>query len=360
MSVLMNNRLRVVYYPSVVPFNPYTVTMLGVLFDEVIFPGVYLRTDVSSSEIYARISLLLDIRRRNKKVSYEEDVIPIRTLLFLRDYGVLLGEVFSVTGKAGYMGMLEHGAQPVIMELEQKIFGPPPENFTPSPSLGYNYPVGSSQINAPSLLAYPANAFLYSRGHGIPLMSDSTFFPFPEDAIEESKDKAGSIASYLLASSFSLILPRLRPLNAEEILDVKQNMSDDIMSFRSVMFSAVARYSILTQDSIPLDKLEKEVKFIAQTEINPVIERLRMSFEKPSKIAFKKFLDLASEAPELALGFQDPNAWPWAIVKILSSISKKTKEGIAEHQEQMKKEKDSGLSLLLKLPRKYSKTRLVQ
>ncbi len=130
-------------------------------------------------------------------------------------------------------------------------------------------------------------------------------------------------------------------------------MKNDIVLFRMAMLSGINKYLELLGDNPTQEQLEKQAKFIAQTYILPKVEELRVKFESPKSIIVKKFVDLALEAPELALNFQKPEDVPWGIVKVLNSVTKKIKEGLDQYQQQTKVELKSGLSLLLKVSRKY-------
>ena len=130
-------------------------------------------------------------------------------------------------------------------------------------------------------------------------------------------------------------------------------MSDDIYVFRAAMLSGVNQYVDLLGNNPTQSQLEKQSKYVAQTIILPKIEELRVRFESPKSIVMKKIIDLSLEAPELALNFQKPEDLPWGIIKVLSNVAKKIKEGLEQYREQSKKELLSGLSLLLKIQRKY-------
>jgi len=351
MSILTENSFDVVYYSYPVPTNPLTVSLLGILFDKVLLPGVYLPLKPDKKLIAERFNFLVKHYDPQDNMSAQDEMLG--TLQFVNNYYTELSDIFIPTGKSGYMGVLEKETQPVVMQLEELIYGPPPPNFTPTPSMGFNQPAGNDQINAPSWISYPANAFVYSKKNNIPLLSDSTFLPLPKNAVVLPEEDAKALATYLMAASFSLVLPKIRPLKAEEILETKKKMKNDISVFKAAMLSGINKYINLLGNNPTQKQLEKQAKFIAQTDIYPKVEELRIKFESPKSIFMKKFVDFSLEAPELALNFQKPEDVPWGIVKVLSSVTSKVKEGLKQYQEQSKNELVSGLSLLLKVSRKY-------
>lgn len=355
MSILTDNNFEVVYYSFPVPTNPLTVSLLGILFDKVYLPGVYLPSKVDKKSIAERFNFLVEHYDPQDSMSAQREMLG--TLQFVHNYYSELQDIFIPTGKAGYMGILEKETHPIVMQLEKLIYGPPPPNFTPTPNMGFNQPAGNDQINAPSWISYPANSFIYSRKNNLPLLSDSTFLPFPNSSIVLPERDAKALSAYLLASCFSLILPRIRPLKAEEIVEVKEKMKDDIVLFKAAMLNGVNKYLELLGDNLSQEQLEKQAKFIAQTYIYPKVEELRIKFESPKSIITKKFIDLALEIPELALNFQKPEDVPWGIVKVLNSITRKVKEGLDQYRQQSKTELTSGLSLLLKISRKYPRNK---
>lgn len=350
MSILTNNSFEAVYYSFPVPNNPLTVNFLGILFDKIYLPGVYLPKNEDKKKIKERIDFLVEKYNPNESLSAQKEMIG--TLLFIHEYSELIG-VFEPTGKWGQMGVLEEETKPVVLELENLIYGPPPPNFFPTPNLGFNQPAGNDQINAPSWISYPANALVYSQKNNLPLISDSSFLPIPNYQINLTQTDANTLASYLMASSFSLVLPKIRPLKSEEILEIRYKFEPDIQSFRMAMLSGVNKYVELIGDNPTLEQMEKQAKFIAQTYILPKAEELKLRFENPGSIAVKKLIDLTLEAPELALNFQNPQDYFWAGVKVFNSIVKKVKEGVEQYQSQNRVEKESGLSLLLKVQRSY-------
>lgn len=351
MSIIINDRLEVVYYSFPVPTNPLTITLLGILFDKVYLPGVYLPKKNDKKLISERFDLLVKHYDPQDSMSTQREMLG--TLQFVHNYFDELQSIFIPLGKPGYMGLLEGETLPVVKEIEELIYGLPPPRFTPTPILGFNQPAGNDQINGPSRISYPANSYVYAKKHNLPLLSDSTLLPFPNSSVVLPDQDAKALASYLLASCFSLILPKIRPLKGEEILEIKDKMKEDIGLFKAAMFSGVTKYLDLLGNNPSQEQLNKQAKFIAQTYILPKVEELRTKFESPKSIILKKFIDLALESPELALNFHDPNNVPWAIVKVLSSVTEKIQEGLKQYEKQNKREMMSGLSLLLKIPRKY-------
>jgi len=352
MSIINSDQsFDAVYYNFPVPTNPYTISLLGILFDRILLPGVYLPKGQDKKAIQERIQFLIR--------SFEPDDVMgqremVGTLSFINDYDDLL-DIFIPTGKPGYMGILEPETKPVVDQLEQLVYGPPPPGFIPTPNMGFNQPAGNDQINAPSWISYPANSLVYARKNGLPILSDSTLLPIPEIPITLSEVDAKALAAYLMTASFSAILPRMRALNSQEILEIRSKMTDDISIFRAAMMSGVNKYVDLVGNNPTQAQLESQAKYIAETDILPKVEQLKLKFEDPKFIFARKFIDLTMEIPELVLNFQKSEDVPWAVVKALSSVTSKIKEAMTQCQTQKKEELSSGLSLLLKVPRKFPK-----
>lgn len=353
MSIFTNNNFEVVYYSFPVPTNPLTVSLLGILFDKILLPGVYLPSKFDKKMVADRFNFLTKHYDPQDGMSAQREMLG--TLQFVHNYYGELQDIFIPTGKSGHMGILEKETHPVILQLEELIYGPPPTNFTPTPNMGFNQPAGNDQINAPSWISYPANALVYSRKNGLPLLSDSNLLPFPNTAVALSEIDTKVLATYLMAASFSLVLPKIRALKAEEILEVREKMKDDISLFKVAMLSGVNKYMQLMGNNPTVEQLEKQARHIAQTDVYPKVEELRLRFESSKSIIFKKFIDLALDAPELALNFQKPEDFTWSVMKVFANVAKKVKEGLDQYQNQTKHELTSGLSLLLKIQRGYSR-----
>lgn len=339
--------MEIVYYPYPVPTNRYTISVLGILFDRVLLPGLYLPKSVDKKVLKSEFERISEVDK--KRGHTPESLIFLSCVKFLEEYQAL-SDIFVPTGKEGYMGILEKETDDIAKDLEQVIYGPPPENFTPTITGGFNFGISGGQINGPSWITYPANAYTVAQKNNLPLFSDKQDFPFPANVPHNSN--ANLLASYLALSSLMLVMPRIKPLSAEQIVTVRKKMSEEIADLHTVALSMTDKFRGLVGEEPSLDKLEKEANYLAQTHIKPKMEALIKRIEKPGEIIKSEFIDFSIEAPELFWRIKlNPSIENWLDLLKLSGQS--LKSGVKRYRKAKAIERQSGLSLLLKLPHKY-------
>ena len=344
--------MKVVYYPSLVPNNRFTITQLAILFDEILLPGVYLPLEVLDTiEIKERIKHIESVDAEQG----ERSIDMLMPLYFAKEYSIL-SNIFVGTGSPGHMGTLEDGAGELTLKIEEAYFGPPAPGETPIPTMGFNFGVGNGdpavdQINGPAFFSYPANAYIYAQRHNLPIISDSSFMPLP--SIAKQPVNADLLTTHLSLSALSLILPKIRPLSAEEILTVRNGMKKDIEALNATMSSYGGRLRQLAGQSPEISDIQREAEFIAKTEIYPQLEHLKRTLESPGSVITRNMIDLTMENPDLiaSLMIQPHNIELW--MKALKATGSALKKTVHDLRDESERQNSSGLGLLLKLPKKY-------
>jgi hypothetical protein len=144
--------MEAVYYSAPAPTSLRAFTLLGLVFDRLIFPDVYvpdggIDLDATAKE-FERIRALPAERDGSNTIHTLNLMLLALNAEHLKDFCVF-------TGRLGSLGPTEPGAKELTLELEQAIYGPPPENFKPMPSAWFakGLPGGDDQrasINAPA------------------------------------------------------------------------------------------------------------------------------------------------------------------------------------------------------------------
>jgi hypothetical protein len=273
-------QFQIVYYslPFVAP--PYTATALALLFEKILLPGVYLpERKLDPEALTEQIEELQARRRAGHRDS--QDAFMELGLRFFRDYQDLEG-VFVGTGKRGFLGTLEPGAEDLTRVFEEAIYGPPPQGFTPTPELGANFPALDDQINTPSWLSYPPNAYLYAQKRGLPLVSDNQVLPVPERLVDPAN--ADLVAAHLAISSVATVLPAIRPFTAQEIMLARDALAVDINSFHAAMSSYVDDVRGLFESSATESDVARDTDYVAKTKVVPALQNLVSRVETPGTI----------------------------------------------------------------------------
>ena len=344
--------LQVVYYSFPFVSRPYTATALAILFESVVLPGVYFPEGTLDRHDLEEQLSEIEARRAVGPPDAMDDLMSLG-VRFVRDFQDLDG-VFVGTGKRGHMGVLEPGAEDLTKSFEEAVYGPPPEGFTPAPVMGSNFPVLDNQINAPSWLSYPPNAYLYAEERGLPLVSDNQALPFPNRVVDPADvEKA---AAQLAISSIATVLPKIRALNAEEISAARVNLRDDIEAFHHAMLRYVDDIRELLGSEPTEADITKEASYVARTMVVPALDELVSRIETPGSI-------LKDEA--LASGLQDAPTIATQWVAHLSSaqlaalavslLGRRVYKGMKRHMASTELRKHSGLNLLLRLPEDYAR-----
>ena len=334
------------------PNNRLTVTQLSILFDEILLPGTYLPLNrIDKVETLERIKQIEAVDKERGQTSHEM-LLP---LYFALEYKELAG-IFTGTGKPGYMGTFETGSEDLTKKIEEAYFGPPEPGFIPTPTAGFNFSIGNTdvfedQINGPAMFSYPANAYLYAQKHNLPIITDTNFMPIP--SISNQPVNADLLTAHLSMSALSLVLPKLRPLSAEDILSVRTHMKKDIVALNATMSAYGGRLRQLAGEGAEIEDIQREAEFIAKTEIYPQIEYLKRTMETPGGVIKRNMLDLGMENPELitSLIMQPHNIELW--MRALKATGKALNSIIGDLRDESQRLNSSGLGLLLKLPKKY-------
>ena len=289
-----------IYYSQQVPANLDSLTLLGLVFDRIIFPGVYLPTTEFDEQ-----ALLESLNRmaENQRAREVDDIRLFQCMefslhhKFLRDFCIF-------TGRPGYMGIMEPGAEKLMMTLEEMVYGPPDPGFTPMPSSGFcmgfhfSKNVLEHQVNAPSWLAYPANALVYSTTHSLPLINDSSL---PVPGVPCSPKNDAKLLSMILAiESVRLALPKLKPMTPQMLQEFRAETAEYVKPFRMAMLRLSKELNCALTSDIPLNEVQKHAKFIVDTTVYPQLTELEAAINNRDKSWYRWAVDLARAVPTLA------------------------------------------------------------
>jgi len=154
-----NLKLEAVYYPHVIPSGVESLTLMGLVFDRIHFPGVYI-----PKEGYDTKALIKEIQRIEKLgVSRYDDEILIhvlRIVLLAKDLeGVCY---FTATKDKLFDAAVDERTSEVVNSLYELIYGPAKKDFTPIFSTNHTkgLPDSDECIFYPGSFHYPANALL--------------------------------------------------------------------------------------------------------------------------------------------------------------------------------------------------------
>lgn len=352
----MREELNCVYYSQSYPRSFQMLTFLSLIFDKIYFPGIWVPPkDVDAKAIDEEIKRITTYYREERKSRIDNNTLQFLGLMRFAKHAKILKDICIFTGKPGHAGVLENGTNKLMMVIEEMIYGPPPPNFSPMVSSGFakGLPGESSaenSVNGPGWIAYPANAILFSQNNGIPLVNDYPEFPMPFIP-PNAKSNAQALSTYLALEAIKIIFPHVGAVPPEELVEIRENLKDDLIPFRMKMLTLSKKLNVAISDKSSIQKIQKEAKFIIDTDVRPEIERLKRAINASGKSHYRRLIDLSADSIELTGNFATMPL-DLAFAKILARIGKE----IVEIRDEKKNKNNlligSGFSYLIKLSKK--------
>ena len=346
----MDDNFNAVYYSQPFPSSK-TLTILSLIFDKIYFPGVYIpNSGIDKIETKKEIKRIISLGENNIE-TYQ--LISCMKLALYQKY---LKDICVFTGKYGYMGILEDGAEEMTMRLEELIFDPPPPNFTPTPPMGFAKGLPGdkeSAISGPSWISYPANAFIYSIKNGLPLINDNPTLLVPALGNFDAKNNAKLLSMILTIESIHMVLPNLKLLSPQEIMEFREQTKDYVKPFRLAMLKLSKDLNVAIKSDTNMKEVQKEAQFLVETTVYPELEELKEIIHDSSKPWYRRVVDLGQSTPELFSNFISMPT-NLAIATLLAKISSTLADLRDEQLDKEHQMKRGGFYYLLKIKENIS------
>lgn len=319
---------------------------MAVVFDKIYFPGVYIpEGGIDVAETKKEIARLQSLGRLEIE-GFEMINCMISALnhKYLKDFCVF-------TGKVGVVSDLQDGTKELIHILYQLVHGSPPPNFIPTISLGCSKALPGEKdacVNFPGWLSYPANALIYSIKNGVPLVSDNPRFPVPTLGGLSPKDNAKLLSTILAIEAVNLLLPPVKELTCEQILEFREETREFVKPFRVAMIRLSKELNAAINSEISLSEVKRAARFIVETTVQPELAEFKAVINDPSKPWYGRVVDLAKSAPGLLANFSSMPA-NLALANVLAKIVGTLADLRDEQLEKEKKMKRSGFYYLIKI-----------
>jgi hypothetical protein len=294
-------QFEAVYYSHPVPRGLAPLTLLGLIFDKVYFPGVYMPSAFDEKGVENEIRRLVNLNTRDPNTHQ-----VINCMEFALHHKHLDFCIFP--GKPGMIERFDPKVHEIVDKLEEMVFGPRPEGFIPDRVVGpwvKGLPGDDPalcQISAPDTITYPANALLFAGNRGLPLINDVEGLPVPGIA-GDAKANAKLLATILAIESVKLVLPNIRPLSPEDLKDFREELAPHVRPFRLSMLKLAKDLNASIQSGTPVEELSRHAKFLVDTDVYPRLSELESVINEPGKPWYRRAVDLVKDAPELAANF---------------------------------------------------------
>jgi hypothetical protein len=342
----MSESFDVVYYSQPVPPSLKVLTLMSCVFDRIHFPGVYIPDggfDIKETQ--------KEIDRLSKlKIRDMEDAQCINIMIYAL-HSKSLKEFCVFGGKDRYAPDLEPGTIELTHYLGELIYGPFPADFFPSYKTKFVKGLPGDKdaaVSSPGSISYPANAYIYAKKTGIPLLNDDPGLPVPALGNSSIAHNAKLLSIILAIESVKFFIPNLRELTPEEIVEFRDQTSEHLKPFRLKMLKLSKELNSAITPKMALPEIAKIAHFLVETTVQPEIEELRKALSDAQKPWHKRAIDFGKSIPELALCFA---TMPLniAIAKLLGEIAFVLGDSLDNLKHRDKIMTQSGMYYLLKL-----------
>lgn len=345
------DRFEAVYYSYAVPRSAEILTILGLVFDRIHFPGVYMPPPgFDEDEVEREFQRIANLQKANDPSTQQLLACMAYAVQqkYLSEFCVFQG----IDGKS--LGSFPNEVHGIVDTLENTLFGPRPEGEIPMRSVGpwiKGFPGEEKDaryvLSAPDTITYPANALVYAAKNHLPLINDQEWLPVPGIATD-AKSNAKILAIILAMESVRLVLPNLKPLHPAALKDLREEIRSDVRPFRLAMLRLASELNAVISAGAPIEVIQKEAKFLAETKIYPELHHLEGVLNNPTKHWYRKAADFAKAAPQLAMNFftlPREMALAQLIASLAGLLSQVRDDQVSAERDVMR----SGLNFLLKL-----------
>lgn len=297
-------QLEAVFYTSPIPHNLGILTFIGLVFDRIHFPNVYLPLDgFDPDEVANEIKRIESYGHRDYDTWLLTNLMKYALTPELRDFCHFTGEHGQVFG-----GEKIKEAKNLVVTLEEAIHGPPKPGFHPIYTPGHHKAFNEDQyIDYPGNYYYQCNALLYSAKHGIPLINANHSLPVPGIGAEPAKNNAKLLAAIMAMECVNLVMPEIGELQPPQILEARDDLSKHIAPFRISLLRLAKELNSSIEKSSSNEEVVEAAQFIATTEVYPSLLELKNELAKPKKGWRTRSWDLTKKIPSLAASYATLN-----------------------------------------------------
>jgi hypothetical protein len=271
-------KLESIYYASPIPASAAALTMLGLVFDKVVFPGVEIPTDgFDPAEVAKEIKRLEELNSTLHStavlISMMKFIEHAKTLKGFCEFpGQVDGTAFdAVSGR-------------LVGDLYDAIHGPRPANWQPIfEGTHYKGIPGSEQtLIYPGTYNYLAGALMEAGKTGRPLIVDRPGLPVPALDQAGAKDNAAALTTLLAIHCTALVLPKMAVMTPVQLMEFRSENEAQLRTFRRAMLRYAAELNNEIKD-IPLSEMEGKTDFFVKTRILPELDELRETLAESSR-----------------------------------------------------------------------------
>jgi len=190
----------------------------------------------------------------------------------------------------------------------------------------------------------PTARYLAIKHGWIPL-SDNPDFPAP--VLQDLDSSAEELAASLALRMLTLSLPAPQKVEAELILEVREEMKDELCAFRMMALKLAADLRCMLSQAASRKDVEREAEFLVKTKVMPYVAEIRRRTQMERGKLWRRVFGKTPKWLSLGLAcFTDPTGA--ALATALREASKDT-AALLEDTHRLSLAGDPGVALLIRL-----------
>jgi hypothetical protein len=335
--------LEAIYYSAPIPRNLAALTTLGLVFDKLHFPGVYLPKDgFSQADLDAEIKRIADLRATHR---FRDDGL-LSILSFVRHVNTLDGFCTFNSDFEGIFGN-KNIPQDLVHKIYNALHGPNPPGWHPMFDSAHSKELPGSRESVTYLGTYHyfASAVITSAQMGLPLINDVAEIPMGGSS--SYRDDAQALAALLALRCATLIMPRIPVLQPHELMEFRAEHKSNMAAFRREMFKLAAQLNEDIKSATP-EEVEKKAEFFIKTTIIPQLDELANLLNNPRRGWMTRLGDIVKFSPHLISAYGTGGGWA-ALTSILSGLVPDFVNKELQAEDRKKSQINSGLHYLLQI-----------
>ncbi|BBD97116.1 hypothetical protein SAMIE_1006170 [Sphingobium amiense] len=289
-------QLEAVYYSAPAPRSLASIVALGLVFDRVHFPGVYVpQGDYDRDAWKAEIDRIAAL-----PPSRFNDPRALVTLMKFAELSERMPGFFAFDRTKDDPLDKNNGDSEMVERMYAEMWGPPSKNFIPTfaPWHHKGVPGSDEHLTYPGDYYYQAAALRKSGELGAPLVSDMPGLPVPGAAGDMTGD-AKALSGFLALQTMRVALDGVPLLAPDDIMEFRNANSQALRAFRRAMLRYAGEWRDKLKE-LPPEEVVRETAFLVQTEIVPALDELRQLASDPARPWYKRAVDGIKMAAALA------------------------------------------------------------
>lgn len=280
-------QLEAVYYSAPAPRSLASLVALGLVFDRVHFPGVYVpQGDYSRDAWKAEIDRIAAL-----PPSRFDDPRGLVALMKFAELSERMPGFFAFDRTRDDPLDKDNDSRETVDRLYAEMWGTPSGKFIPifAPWHHKGVPGSEEHLTYPGDYYYQAGALRKSGDLSIPLISDMPGLPVPGSAGDVTGD-AKALSGFLALQTMSVALHGVPLLAPDDIMEFRDANSKALRAFRRAMLRYAGEWRDKLKGLSP-EEVVRETAFLIQTEIVPALDELRQLASDPARPWYKRAVD---------------------------------------------------------------------